>query len=472
MGSVVPVILSGGSGTRLWPLSRSLYPKQLLPLASERSMLQETLLRVGGDDFSSPIIICNEEHRFIVAEQLRGLGATSQAIVLEPEGRNTAPAAAVGALMALRNDPDAVILLLPSDHVIGDKGSFRKASAAGVKAAQAGAIVTFGVTPSRPDTGYGYMKRGVALEGAEGCFAIEKFVEKPDRATAESYLADGLYYWNSGMFLFSARRYLDELARLHPGTLTACEEAIANGREDLDFFRLDETAFKRAKSESIDYAIMEHTKIAAVVPADMQWNDVGSWLSLWDIGQKDGCGNVIDGNIVAIDVKNSYLRSENQVVAVIGIDGLVVVATDDAVLVAPKDKAQEVKSLVEQIRKEGRQEHESHVRVQRPWGWYQTLDLGERFHVKQICVNPQAKLSLQSHRHRAEHWVVVEGTARVSRDGETLDLVENQSTYIPIGMKHRLENPKDSPLRIIEVQSGDYLGEDDIVRFEDSYGRR
>jgi len=470
--AIVPVILSGGSGTRLWPLSRSLFPKQLLPLAGEDTMLQETLKRVSGPDFDKPMIICNDVHRFIVGEQLRALDVEHQGILLEPAGRNTAPAAAVAALkLSAALGEKVVMMLLPSDHVIADLAAFRAAAQKALAAANTGSLVTFGIEPGHPETGYGYIKQGDLLDGLEGCYTVERFEEKPDKEKAQAFLADGGYQWNSGMFLFSCGSFLEELERLHPAMIAACRDAVEAGEEDLDFFRLNEGAFIDADSLSIDYAVMEHTDRAAVVPVEMGWNDVGSWTALWDIGQKDQDGNVFHGDVIALDVKDSYIRSEARLVAATGVKNLIVAATDDSVLVAGKEKAQQVKDLVERIKAGERHEHETHTRVYRPWGSYQTLELGANFQVKQLSVKPGAQLSLQKHKHRAEHWVVVEGLATVTRDDEVVELEANQSTYIPIGMKHRLENKTDNSLKIIEIQSGDYLGEDDIIRYEDDYGR-
>jgi mannose-1-phosphate guanylyltransferase/mannose-6-phosphate isomerase len=467
---VTPAIMSGGAGSRLWPLSRRLYPKQLLPLASERSMIQETVARFDGAAFESPIVICNQEHRFLIAEQLREVHNSNALIALEPVGRNTAPVAAVAALLASRTSPDAIVLLVPSDHVIGDAAAFRSAVARGVPAAQAGALVTFGIKPAAPETGYGYILRGDALP-FEGCYRVARFVEKPDRATAESYVNSGAHYWNSGMFLFAASALLAEMERLEPEMLAAVKRAVAKGRKDMDFFRLDEQAFEASPSRSIDYAIMEHAANAAVVPADMRWSDVGSWQSLWDIAAKNPSGNAMHGDVVAERVTNSYLRSDGPLLAAVGIEDVVVVATKDAVLVSHRDSAQDVKKLVDTLDRQGREHHVQHPKVYRPWGSYEGIDAGDRFQVKRIIVNPGGKLSLQMHHHRAEHWIVVRGTARVTCGDEVFLLHENQSTYIPIGTRHRLENPGKVPLHLIEVQSGTYLGEDDIVRIEDTYGR-
>lgn len=469
---IVPVVLSGGSGTRLWPMSRESYPKQLLALTADRSLLQETLARVGNRSvFGAPIIVCNSEHRFIVAEQIKQLDMTPHNIVLEPVGRNTAPAIAAAALMLAEEDPATLMLVLPSDHTIADSAAFLSAVSTAATAASDGALVTFGIRPDAPETGYGYIHRGSALAGHAGCFEVAEFVEKPDAATAAAYLSAGNYDWNSGMFLLSAEGYLAELERLEPEMLDACRDAIKGSEKDLDFLRLGEEAFARCPSRSIDYAIMEHTVRAAVVPAEMGWNDIGSWTALWDIGNKDGGGNVLTGDVAVIDTENSYLRSETRLLAAIGVRDMIVVATDDVVLVLPKDRAQDVRMMVESLKSRGRHETGMHPRVYRPWGYYQTVHEGERFQVKRITVNTGASLSLQLHRHRAEHWVVANGAARVTRDDDIFMLNENESTYIPPNTRHRLENPGKVPLNIIEIQSGSYLGEDDIVRYEDDYGR-
>jgi mannose-1-phosphate guanylyltransferase/mannose-6-phosphate isomerase len=467
-----PVILSGGVGTRLWPLSRALYPKQLLRLTSERTMLQDTLGRVTDPDiFAPPLIVCNEEHRFIVAEQLREAETSPEAILLEPEGRNTAAAAAVAALILQQRFGDALFLLLPSDHVIAQPAEFRAAVKIAATAARDDALVTFGMKPDRPETGYGYIQTGEDWDRVPGCHRVESFVEKPEAAVAEDMLRDGDWLWNSGMFLFSARAYLAELDRYRPGIGNACRAAVERGAEDLDFFRLDPGAFAKSPVDSIDYAVMEKTESAAVVPTSVGWSDVGSWSALWEIGDKDEHGNVMTGKILTEETRNSYLWSDKQLVAVIGVRDTAVIATEDAVLVAPMDRVQDVKRVVDRLKLEGSDQHVSHVRVLRPWGSYQSIDSGQSFQVKQLTVKPGARLSLQSHRQRAEHWVVVEGRARVTRGEEVLDLGPDQSTYIPVGTRHRLENPGPDTLRVIEIQSGDYLGEDDIERFDDIYGR-
>ncbi len=471
--TIFPAILCGGSGTRLWPLSRAMYPKQFMPIATERTMLQETVSRVVGDGFAPSIAICNEDHRFIVAEQFREAGQAPEEIILEPMARGTAPAAAVAALRALEANKDALVLLLPSDHVVTRPDAFRDAVRVAAQAAEKGYLVTFGIKPSGPETGYGYIKSGGPLAGVDGCLHVDRFVEKPDQAKAKTFLADGGYDWNSGMFLFRADRYMEELERLRPEMAAACRVAMGqNGRErDLDFLRLDADAFAACQSDSIDWAVMEHTDHAAVVPVDMGWSDVGAWSTLWNIGERDGEGNVCKGDVYADDVKGCYLRTEGPMLAAVGLEDTIVVVTDDAVLVAPRARAQDVKSVVTHLEASDRGEHLHHLKVHRPWGWYQNIDKGTRFLVKRICVNPGAKLSLQFHHHRAEHWVVVTGTAHIHRGGERIELSENQSTYIPIGIRHRLENPAEIPLHIIEVQSGEFLDEGDIVRMEDDFSR-
>jgi mannose-1-phosphate guanylyltransferase/mannose-6-phosphate isomerase len=468
---IFPVILSGGAGSRLWPLSRKALPKQLLPLAGPNTMIQETAARVRGPNFAAPIVISGQEHRFLIAEQLRAAGVTGAQIILEPAGRNTAPAAAIASLKVLEDDPDGLILLMPSDHVIADVKAFHAAVEIAAKAAQGGNLVTFGIKPAAPETGYGYIKSAGALAAAPGAFAIERFVEKPDRATAEKYLSSGEFYWNSGMFLFTAKAFIREMERLEPAMLSSCRDAIAHARRDMDFIRLGEVAFMACPSQSIDYAIMEHAAHAAIVPVELGWNDVGSWQSLWEISPRDSSGNALKGEVVTEKSRNSYIRSEGPLVAVVGVEDLVVVATKDAVLVSHRDKAQDVKKIVEQLEASGRGQHIHHSVVHRPWGSYESVDTGDRFQVKRIIVKPGAKLSLQMHHHRAEHWVVVSGTALVTCDDKEFLLQENESTFIPVGAKHRLENPGKVALHLIEVQSGGYLGEDDIVRFEDTYGR-
>jgi mannose-1-phosphate guanylyltransferase/mannose-6-phosphate isomerase len=469
---LIPVILSGGSGTRLWPLSRELYPKQLLSLVGKGTMLQETLARVAGETgVTAPMVVCNESHRFLVAEQLRQIKTTASAILLEPVGRNTAPAVAVAALAALKaadKDADPVLLVLPADHVIRDVAAFQAAVQVGLKAAEAGQLVTFGVVPAKPETGYGYIRRD---EGTGAVFPVAEFVEKPDLATAQKYVASGKYYWNSGMFMFRARVLLDELLRYAPTMHDACVAALSAAKHDLDFTRLPTAEFTACPSDSIDYAVMEKTKKAVVVPLDAGWSDVGSWSALHEAIPADAAGNVTVGDVLVSDSHGCYLHSTSRLVATVGLQDHVVIETKDAVMVAPKDRVQDVKALVNELKKQGRYETSLHREVFRPWGSYDSIDSGERFQVKRLVVNPGASLSLQLHHHRAEHWVVVSGTARITCDDKVFLLEENQSTYIPLGSKHRVDNPGKIPLHIIEVQSGTYLGEDDIVRFEDVYGR-
>jgi len=466
---LVPVILSGGAGTRLWPLSRELYPKQLLPLTGRHTMLQDTVLRLSGLESGAPTVVANEAHRFLVAEQLREIGCTPNAIVLEPKGRNTAPAIALAAHAALAADAgDAVLLVLPADHVIRDVAEFHRAIGIASAAARAGALATFGIVPSAPETGYGYIRRG-AREGE--LYRIAEFVEKPDAARAQSYLEAGDYYWNSGMFMFRARRYLEELEKYAPDIASVCRSSFACATRDLDFTRIDAAVFESCRSESIDYAVMEQTDSAVVVPLDAGWSDVGSWSSLHAACDHDAHGNTIRGDVIIEDTHDSYIYSESRLVATVGLVDHVVVETKDAVLVAPRDRVQDVKKLVARLKAEQRYEHSLHREVFRPWGSYDSVDSGDRFQVKRLTVRPGGVLSLQMHHHRAEHWVVVSGTARITRGGETFLLEENQSTYIPIGVRHRIENPGRIPLRIVEVQSGGYLAEDDIVRFDDRYGR-
>ena len=471
MSAVYPVILSGGVGTRLWPLSRSLYPKQLLALAGEMTLIQDTALRARGRDFAAPLIVCNQEHRFLIAEQMRQAGVAPLAILLEPVGRNTAPAAAAAALMVAEKDPDGIVLLLPADHVVTDTVAFVDAVAMAGRAAKDGYLVTFGIAAARPETGYGYVQRGKPLDDTKRAFAVARFVEKPDSATAKAYIGSGDYYWNSGMFAFRAKSYIAELERLAPEILAHCRAALAEGRKDLDFFRLADKPFAACKSISIDYAVMEHTDKAAIVPVEMGWSDIGAWDSLWAISGKDASGNVTRGDVLTEGVRGSYLRSEGPMIAAVGVEDLVVVATKDAVLVSHKDKAQDVKKIVDQLGSAGRDLHMTHTKVFRPWGAYESLDNGSNFQVKRITVNPGAKLSLQMHHKRAEHWIVVSGTALVTNGENVFSLKQNESTYIPLGSKHRLENTGSEPLLLIEVQSGSYLGEDDIVRFDDKYGR-
>jgi len=478
---LTPVILSGGAGTRLWPLSRELHPKQLLALIGERTMLQETALRLAGLEASAPIVVCNEAHRFLVAEQLRQLAIEPLATLLEPFGRNTAPAIALAAHSALSGAEDPLLLVLPADHVIRDVQAFQAAVRVARVAAERGRLVTFGIVPTAAVTGYGYIERGAADDSPSGApasggttgavFRIAGFVEKPPIERARAFMASGRHYWNSGMFLFRARRYLEELRRLAPAIAEACEAAFRGARSDLDFTRIDAQAFERCPADSIDYAVMEKTSDAAVVPLDAGWSDVGSWSALHDASAADGHGNVSRGDVVSEDTKGCYLYSESRLVSAVGLQDHVVIETKDAVLVAPKARVEDVKKLVARLKASGRYEHSLHREVFRPWGSYDSIENGTRFQVKRLKVKPGATLSLQLHHHRAEHWIVVTGTARITRGEDTFLLEENQSTYIPIGVKHRIENPGKIPLHIIEVQSGSYLGEDDIVRFEDRYGR-
>jgi mannose-1-phosphate guanylyltransferase/mannose-6-phosphate isomerase len=466
-----PVILSGGSGSRLWPLSRGQYPKQLLSLFSEYSMLQDTVKRLDGlTDKSAPLLICNEKHRFLVAEQLQNIDVTPNAIILEPVGRNTAAAAAVAAFHALAQDEEALLLILPSDHVIAHDSVFHKAVKIGENLAQTGYLVTFGVVPQKPETGYGYIKTAQTIDNS-AAFLVEQFVEKPNSELAQAYLRAGNYFWNSGMFLFKASTYLEELEKFDAAIFSASKLAFEKAKQDMDFLRLDKDSFTACPSNSIDYSVMEHTRSAAVIPLDAGWSDVGSWTSLWEISKKDYNGNVTLGDVVTEDTWNSYLRAENRMLATIGVEDLVIIETSDALLVAHKESVQDVKEIVTKLKAIGRSEVDFHKKVRRPWGSYEGLGNADRFQVKHIIVQPNQTLSLQMHYHRSEHWVVVKGSAEITRGEETFLLTENQSTYIPLGTKHRLRNPGKMPLEIIEVQSGSYLGEDDIVRFEDVYGR-
>ncbi|MDV3505448.1 mannose-1-phosphate guanylyltransferase/mannose-6-phosphate isomerase [Marinobacter sp. M-5] len=467
---MLAVILSGGSGTRLWPLSREAYPKQFLPVVSDDSLLAETIDRGLALDGSARVMaITNEDHRFVVAAQLHAQAPDRSAgIILEPVGRNTAPAIALAALAAAEENPEELLLVMPSDHVLKNLTAFREAVAKGAEAARAGKLVTFGVVPSAPHTGYGYIKAGGRHSGYQD---VAAFVEKPDEVTAERYLAEGDYFWNSGMFLFRADRYLQELEAHNPAMLNACRDAWEQKTADLDFTRVGKTAFESCPDDSIDYAVMEKTRDAVVVPLDAGWSDVGSWSALWEIQPQDENGNVCRGDVITEDVSGSYIHSEGRLIAALGVSDHVIVETDDVVLVADRRRVQDVKKLVAQVKAQGRLEHRFHKKVHRPWGTYEGITMGERFQVKRITVNPGASLSLQKHHHRAEHWVVVKGTATVNRGEDTLLLTEDQSTYIPLGVTHRLTNPGVIPLELIEVQTGSYLGEDDIVRFEDTYNR-
>jgi len=466
---IVPVLLAGGAGTRLWPLSRPDRPKQFLPLFEDRSLFQNTVLRMHGrPEFAPPLVVCNAEHRFIAAEQLRQIGVEPRGFIVEPDGRNTAPAATLAAL-ALTERDDAYMLLLPADHVIADAAAFCDAVARGLGAARLGNLVTFGILPDRPETGYGYVRGGSELDDLAGCFAVERFVEKPDRATAKGYLADGRYYWNSGIFLAGVRPFLDELARHRPDIAAGCGAALKQARTDGAFLWPARETFCAIAGESIDYAVMEHTQRAALVPVDMGWSDVGSWSALaLALG---GDGSTTAGDVHALDVRNSYLRSESRLVAAVGVENIVVVETADAVLVAAKDRVEDVKHLVASLKKEGRREIDGHTLTERPWGWFRTLAVSPGFQVKEIFVRPGAKLSLQRHRHRAEQWIVASGEALVTVGERQLRLAPRGYVDIPVGAVHRLENPASEPLRVIEVQLGAYLGEDDIERLADDYGR-
>ena len=495
MTLIVPVLLSGGSGTRLWPLSRETHPKQFQPLVGEDSLLQATWRRIEGlAGIAAPLVVANEEHRFMVAEQLRQLGVAPAALLLEPVGRNTAPAIAVAALQAMAGGEDPLLLVLPSDHVIRDVPAFHAAVQAATAAAGQGALVTFGIVPAGPETGYGYIKASTASVGGTsvpmpfaesigtevppagagvggGVRRVERFVEKPDLATAQAYVVSGDYFWNSGMFLFRASRFLAELQRFAPAMVTAATAALAGAKRDADFLRLDRAAFEACPADSIDYAVMEKTDAAAVLPIDVGWSDVGSWSALWEIADQDPDGNAHHGDVIALGCRNTLAWGGRRLVSLLGLENVIVVDTDDALLVAARDQVQQVKDIVARLKADKRPEASVHRKVYRPWGSYDGVDSGERFQVKRIVVKPGAALSLQMHHHRAEHWIVVSGSARVTCDDRVFILGENQSTYIPLGSKHRLENPGKMPLELIEVQSGSYLGEDDIVRFDDVYGR-
>jgi mannose-1-phosphate guanylyltransferase/mannose-6-phosphate isomerase len=467
---IVPVILSGGSGTRLWPLSRKEYPKQYLPLAGDNTMLQETILRLSGlDNLADPIIVCNADHRFLVAEQCQQIGVKNPTILLEPVGRNTAPAIAAAALQSLKTSDDTVLLVLSADHVIQDIVAFHEAIKIASNQAQEGKLATFGIVPTDANIGYGYIK--VSKDDINGAYKVEEFVEKPDLETAQTYLEQGNYLWNSGMFMFKADTLIDELTTHSPDTVKLVNDAVNNATQDLDFIRLDKQAFESSPSDSIDYALMEKSNNVVVVPLDAGWSDVGSWSALYDVGAKDGSGNVLKGDVTAQDTTNTYIYASHHMVTTVGVDNLVVIDTPDATFIASQDKAHEVKSIVKSLQKKGRDEVHSNRKVYRPWGWYDSIEVGKHFQVKRLHVNPGAKLSLQMHHKRAEHWVVVSGTATTIIGEGVLTLTEGDSTYIPIGTTHGLENKTNEQLEIIEVQSGTYLGEDDIVRFEDIYGR-
>lgn len=470
-GRIIPVLLSGGAGTRLWPLSREACPKQLLSLLGEKTLLQQAALRVKDATlFNDPMVVANVEHRFAIADQLRTVGVVDPVMILEPVGRNTAAAITVAALVASERNPDAVILVTPVDHWIKDAAEFQAAVEAGLPAAEGGKLTLFGIKPTQPTTGFGYIRIGKPLTTA-GANQVAGFVEKPGQELAQRLLDAGDHAWNSGIFLLPVRVLLEEMQKLAPDVLNACKAALARGTKDFDFLRLDETAFSSSPSISIDYAVMEKTDHAAVVPTDFGWSDVGSWSALWDVGDKDGGGNVVVGDVVVEDASGCYVRGEGPLVAALGIRDLVITATPDVVLVTTKERDQDVGKLVRQLKTNGHRAATQAQRVDRPWGYYQSIHAGERFQVKRITVNPGAKLSLQKHYHRAEHWIVVNGTAVVTRDDEQILLRENESIFVPLGCTHRLENPGKVPLNLIEVQSGPYLGEDDIVRTEDIYHR-
>ncbi len=470
---IIPVILAGGSGTRLWPLSRELYPKQLMEIYNAHTMLQNTVLRLKGiDRLGSPVVVCNQDHRFMVAEQLRKIEADPLAIILEPVGRNTAPAIALAALKAMENNQDPILLVLPADHVIEKIKAFHGAVQDGFELAQANHLITFGIIPDSPETGYGYIKKAQLSEFRANAFKIERFVEKPDQKTAQKYLESGLYCWNSGMFMFRASEIIKELETHAPEIISSCKASMAGGVQDLDFFRLSREGFDKIPADSIDCAVMEKTAKGIVIPFEAGWNDLGSFDALWQTGTKDRDLNVIKGDVVTHDVKESYIHSQTSLITAVGVERFVIVETKDAILVSPRDRVQDVKKIVKKLKDGGRGESVVHSKVYRPWGSYETMDIEQRFQVKRITVKPGAKLSLQKHYHRAEHWTVVSGAALVTRGEEQVLLKEDESTYIPLGTLHRLENPGKIPLELIEVQSGSYLGEDDIVRFDDVYGRR
>lgn len=469
---LVPVILCGGAGTRLWPMSRQLYPKQLLPLTSEKSLLQETLIRLDGlPDLGDPILICNQEHRFLVAEQVRQINRSNYSIILEPEGRGTAPATAIAAQMFLEKKEDPLLLVLPADHVIKDKMAFHKAIQTGRRLAEKENLITFGIRPNRAETGYGYIKKGLLVDDNNEAYFVDSFQEKPDKITAKTYFQSGDYFWNSGMFLFQANTYMRELESFQPEMVKHCSIAYQKGTEEKDFFYLQKESFLNSPNDTIDYAVMEKTQKAVVIPFSADWSDVGSWEVLWEIGDKNEQGNLFFGDVLSHEVQNSYIRSQKSLIAAVGLMDTVVVETRDAILVADKKKTQDVKKIVNKLKEMDRDEYKVQKRVYRPWGFFQNLELGDRFQVKRIMVKVGSVLSLQKHHHRSEHWIIVKGTGQVTLGQETFLLTEGQSTYIPLGEVHRIGNPGNIDLEFIEVQIGSYLGEDDIVRLEDQYGR-
>ena len=470
---LLPVIMAGGTGSRLWPLSRELYPKQFISLHGENSMLQETVNRLSGVEARAPLVICNEEHRFLVAEQLRQINKLSHNIILEPVGRNTAPAIALAAINAVEQGDDPVLLVLAADHVIDNRAAFHDAIKTATKYAKQGHLVTFGIVPTGPETGYGYIHRGEQLPGAEDApFAVQRFVEKPNLSTAQDYLASGEYYWNSGMFMFRAKRYLQELEKFRPDILEACRRAMANVKEGNDFISIDKDDFIACPDESVDYAVMEQTDAAVVVPLDAGWSDVGSWSALWEVNEKDAAGNSLKGDTFLHNTKNCYINSEDQLVAAIGVENLVIVNTKDAVLVARKDQVQDVKRVVEFLKSECRSEYRRHRETYWPWGRCDLIVNTGRFKVNRITVKPGEAFELQMHYHRTEHWVILSGTAKVTIQEKTLLLTENQSTFIPIGHQHTLENPGKIPLELLEIQSGSYLGDDDLILIKEQFARK
>ncbi|HHG0268645.1 TPA: mannose-1-phosphate guanylyltransferase/mannose-6-phosphate isomerase [Escherichia coli] len=466
---IIPIIMAGGSGTRLWPLSRSLYPKQFLSLINENSLLQETLKRLDGLNCLPPVIVSNNEHRFIVAEQLRQFGVDDFQIILEPVGRNTAPAVALAALKSLELHGDHHMLVLAADHAIQDIEAFHAAVLAAEQESVDNKLVTFGIVPTKPETGYGYIKKGEQVKNS--VFKVNSFVEKPDLETAKNYLEQKCYLWNSGMFMFKASVYLDELKKFRPDILAACKESLSSASTDLDFIRLNSDVFAECPDESIDYAVMEKTQDCVVIPLDADWSDIGSWTSLWEISEKDEHENVSHGDVINYNSRNNYIYSEGSLISTVGVNNLIIVQTKDALLVAQQDNVQDIKKIVEILKKQKSSEHISHREVYRPWGRYDSVERGDRYQVKRITVKPGECLSTQMHHHRAEHWVVVAGTAKVTCGERTFFVTENESTFIPIGTVHTLENPGKIPLEVIEIQSGVYLGDDDIVRLSDKYGR-